>query len=191
MAVTVVSYPNNNMNLTFSLTDVTNSMEAIKNLVLRLSDAGDDKYIEVTFDGSEMITIDLIEECRYEPQVVIYQNKDGAQDNIVFFKDISSSMAVKRSNFLSNKGDVSDGFHHYQDFNINGRETIKLNTGFIEEENSTKIKQLLLSEKVWLLSGFVPLNVKNTNISYKTRRKDRLISYEIEFLMAFDEIQVI
>ena len=54
-------------------------------------------------------------------------------------------------------------------------------------------KQLLLSSKVWLIDGAdtIPLNVKSSSLEYKTRAKDRLINYEIEFDYSFNEINSI
>jgi len=35
---------------------------------------------------------------------------------------------------------------------------------------------------------YIPLNVVSKSFEYKTRQKDRLINYEIEFENAFNEI---
>ena len=51
-------------------------------------------------------------------------------------------------------------------------------------------KQLLLSTRVYLYQGgaMVPINVKTANLQYKTRQKERLINYEIEFAYSYNEI---
>jgi hypothetical protein len=51
-------------------------------------------------------------------------------------------------------------------------------------------RQLLLSERVWSFDSgvYTPLNVKSKSLEYKSRAKDRLINYEIEFEFSFNEI---
>jgi hypothetical protein len=75
-------------------------------------------------------------------------------------------------------------------YNVNGRAKFSVNTGFISEETNEVIKQLLLSEKVWIAheDGGIPVTVTSTNLEYKTRQKDRLINYEIEFTYSYNEI---
>jgi hypothetical protein len=55
------------------------------------------------------------------------------------------------------------------------------------------VRQLLLSERVWMYSNeiFTPLNVASKSLEYKTRQKERLINYEIDFDYAFNEINSI
>jgi hypothetical protein len=69
---------------------------------------------------------------------------------------------------------------------------VKASSGFIHERENRNIKQLLLSERVWLYSEeapfYSPLNIKETNVSYKTRIKERLINYIIRFEMSFNEV---
>jgi hypothetical protein len=52
------------------------------------------------------------------------------------------------------------------------------------------VKQMLLSERVWEFVGgnYIPLKLKGTGVEYKTRQKDRLINYEMEFEYAFNEV---
>lgn len=52
----------------------------------------------------------------------------------------------------------------------------------------------MLSEKVWLTNvteGFeqvLPINVKTSNITYKTSLNDRLVEYTIDFDKSYDTI---
>jgi hypothetical protein len=48
----------------------------------------------------------------------------------------------------------------------------------------------MLSQRVWKYENgiFIPLNVSTKGIEYKTRQKDRLINYEVEFENAFNAI---
>ena len=71
-------------------------------------------------------------------------------------------------------------------FNINGSKNIRLNTGWVPENYSELIQDLLLSETI-LLDG-VPVEVKTTATDLKTSLKDRNINYEIEFTYGFNLI---
>jgi hypothetical protein len=76
---------------------------------------------------------------------------------------------------------------------VQGKSKFKVNSGFIEESMNETVRQLLLSERVWMYSNeiFTPLNVAGKSLEYKTRQKDRLINYEIDFDYAFNEINSI
>jgi len=55
-------------------------------------------------------------------------------------------------------------------------------------------KQMMLSEKVWvtniLATGeqVLPINVKTSDITYKTSLNNKLVEYTIEFDKSFDTI---
>ena len=48
----------------------------------------------------------------------------------------------------------------------------------------------MLSERVWSFADgiFTPLKLGSKSLEYKTRMKDRLINYEIEFEYAFNDL---
>jgi hypothetical protein len=71
-------------------------------------------------------------------------------------------------------------------FNVNGSQSIKLSSGFVPENYSDLIQDLLLSETV-LLDG-LPVKVKTQSTTLKTSLIDRNINYEIEFDYAFNLI---
>jgi len=73
---------------------------------------------------------------------------------------------------------------------VQGRTSYKINSGFVDENMNQIVKQLLLSERVWeyVNTEYIPIKVKSTGVEYKTRQKDRLINYEMEFEYAFNEI---
>jgi hypothetical protein len=71
-------------------------------------------------------------------------------------------------------------------FNVNGNQSIKLSSGFVPENYSDLIQDLLLSETV-LLDG-LPVKVKTQSTTLKTSLIDRNINYEIEFDYSFNLI---
>jgi len=65
-----------------------------------------------------------------------------------------------------------------------------MNSGFVDEAMNETFKQLFLSERVWQFDGtnYIPLKLGSKSLEYKTRMKDRLINYEVEFEYAFNDI---
>ena len=129
-----------------------------------------------------------IEECKYTTVRCSFINRYGGWKDIIFFKAQTNTIAVKGTdyklmpsaiNYNTSKGQVKS-------FNINGTQTIKLNTGFVDENYSELITDLLLSETVLLDSK--PVTVKTQGSDLKTSLKDKLINYEIDFEYAYNLI---
>jgi hypothetical protein len=84
--------------------------------------------------------------------------------------------------------------HVYRDFNVMGRESVTLSSGFLSEEYNEVFKQMMLSEKVWVtnvidsVEQVLPINVKTSDITYKTSLNNKLVEYTIEFDKSFDTI---
>jgi hypothetical protein len=66
-----------------------------------------------------------------------------------------------------------------QSFNFQGKQKIKCNTGWVDENYSELIQDLLLSEIVLLDDK--PAIVKSQSADIKTHLKDKNINYEIDF----------
>lgn len=188
-AITVISYPDNEINASFTESLTTNSGEVVRYIIVDATETTTDTYIEIVYN-SVTITLNIEEECRYTPIDIYFINKEGAQQSLTFFKSNIESMDVTSEQYESDRGQASLGFHQYTKFNIQGKSKFKVNSGFVDEDMNETFKQLLLSERVWKLSNntFTPLNVNSTNLEYKTRQKDRLINYEITFDYAYNEI---
>ena len=187
--ITIISYPDNNLNESIVVPTSFNSAEMLQNIWVKVSEAGTDEYIEVTYNG-ETITLLITDECRYTPVDIAFQNKEGAIVFMPFFKAKTESISTTRETFESDRGQPSMGNHQFVDFNVQGRTSYKINSGFVDENMNQIVKQLLLSERVWeyVNTKYIPIKVKSTGVEYKTRQKDRLINYEMEFEYAFNEI---
>ena len=189
MAITIISYPNNNINLSIDEPTSIDSAEMVQNLFIDVAEAINDEYIEIVFNGVTT-TLLITDECRYTPYDIAFKNKQGALQLVTMFKAIKKELSVNREEFESDRGQPIDGVHQYVKYNIQGREKFKMNSGFVKEAMNETFKQLLLSENVWhLLNGsYIPLNVTSSSLPYKTRQEDRLINYELEFEYAYNEI---
>ena len=157
-----------------------------------------DKITVSDSSGIETIKVNVIEECKYEPKKVTFINKFGALQDMYFFKKAVEQMTIEKesykSNIISAYGQYSKSNHVNRDFNVVGKESITLSSGFLSEEYNEVFKQMMLSEKVWvtniLATGeqVLPINVKTSDITYKTSLNNKLVEYTIEFDKSFDTI---
>lgn len=147
---------------------------------------------------TESIEIITLEECKYTPKKVTFINKFGALQDMIFFKKSVEVMNIKKesykANIISSTGTYSTSNHVNRDFNVMGKESITLSSGYLNEEYNEVFKQLLLSEKVWLTNvtetqvQVLPINVKTSDITYKTSLNNKLVEYTIEFDNSYDTI---
>ena len=156
--------------------------------------------IEVSGSGQKIQTIkvNVLEECKYEPKKVTFINKFGALQDMYFFKKAVEKMTVKKesykANILNANKTYSISSHTNRDFNITAKESITLSSGFLSEEYNEVFKQMMLSEKVWITNiietgeQVLPINVKTSNITYKTSLNDRLVDYTFDFDYSFNVI---
>ncbi len=157
-----------------------------------------DKITVSDSNGIETIKVNVIEECKYEPKKITFINKFGALQDMYFFKKEVQRMTVSKesykSNIISSSGTYDYTNHVNRDFNVVANESISLSSGYLSEEYNEVFKQLLLSEKVWVTNiietgeQVLPINVKTSDITYKTSLNDKLVEYTIEFDKSFDTI---
>ena len=189
MDVTILSYPNSEIDYTITVPTSLDSSELVQYVWVDISEATTDEYVEITYNG-ETITLLITDECRYIPIDIYFQNKEGAQQVLTFFKAQTESLSVTSEEFQASRGQANLGNHQYIKYNVQGRQKLKVNSGFVNEEMNETFKQLFLSQRVWKYENgiFTPLNLSSKSFEYKTRQKDRLINYELDFEFAFNEI---
>lgn len=183
------------------ITDSGNSNQKIQYIRITLSEElqdGDTITITSGLGGgpTTVITLEEICEPKYTPLNVIFYNKFGALQNIWFFKKnvitLNTSYETYKVNGMSfDEGIVfSDAIPQYQIFNVQGNEAIRCSSGFIDEQYNEVIKQLMLSEQVWIDNGtdVLPVRPLTNSLQFKTSVNDKLIEYSIDFQYAFDKI---
>ena len=149
-------------------------------------------YIDTT-DGVIKITVDNIEECKYQPYKVTFVNKFGALQDLWFFKRTNEVLTTKKEDFKRNiivNGTYDTSRHQQKILTKNGTEKLTLNTGFYPEVYNEVFKQMQLSEDCWIEieNKTLPINVSSSSLNYKTHLNDKLINYTIEIDFAFDTI---
>lgn len=120
-------------------------------------------------------------EPKYTPVVCTYINRFGGWQYLTFFKANSQGIDVKSKdyNLLPSSIDFNPLQGIKQRFNFQGTQKIKCNTGWVDENYSELIQDLLLSEIVLLDNK--PAIVKSQSFDIKTHLKDKNINYEVEF----------
>ena len=138
----------------------------------------------------EITATNVEETCEpiLEPQLVQFVNRYGGLDFIWFFKMRTDSISIESKEYKLLQPNVSYNTSIGQNakFNFNGKQSVRMNTGFVPENYDELIQDLLLSEKVWINS--IPAIVKSTGTEFKTQIRNKNINYEIEFEYAFDLI---
>lgn len=165
----------------------------------------DQIYVVGTDDSVDLITVDSIEECKYEPYKLTFINKFGALQDLWFYKRSDLSLEVEsdsyRNSMLSTTIDsfgvynttYDTGVHQYRNIFVSGKESMKLNTGFYPESYNEVFRQLMLSEVVWIeyKDKTLPVNIKSSSLNYKTQLNEKLINYNIDIDFAFDKINTV
>lgn len=117
----------------------------------------------------------------YTPVVCTFINRFGGWQYLTFFKANQQGIDVKSKdyNLLPSSIDFNPLQGIKQRFNFQGTQKIKCNTGWVDENYSELIQDLMLSEVVLLDNK--PAIVKSQSFDIKTHLKDKNINYEIEF----------
>ena len=146
-------------------------------------------------NGTEIVKIKTVDECKYEPIVVTFVNRFGALQDIVFFKKSIESLSVKGEQYKAANLNVDsyDTFRHNRtQFLVQGQDSITMNTGYLNDEYNKVIEELMLSEQVWMYrdgdTTITPIIPTTKQVTFKTSLNDRLVDYTISFDMAFDKI---
>ena len=187
--VNITSYPSKDIEYTIQASTDSDTSRIVNYIWVNVSELGSDDIIEIEYKGN-LITLLVVDECRYVPTDIYFINKDGQQQSLTFFKAKTDALSVTKSSFESNRGQPIFGNHQTIDYNISATSSFKVNSGFVPEETNEVFKQLLLSNKAWIINNdrFVPITIASKNLTFKTRQKDRLINYEIDFNLAYNAI---
>lgn len=156
-----------------------------------------DNKIEVLVGAkTKTIKINNVYECLHTPIKATFHNMFGALQDFWFFKGSKTSLDVtsesyRRDNLINGSYDVSD--HSYKNFLKNGKEKLKLYSGFYPESYNEVFRQFMLAEDVWIeYNGqTLPVNLKSSSHEFKTRIREGLISFEIDVELAYDKINII
>src|SRR5210317_125838 len=130
---------------------------------------------------------------------VTFVNKYGALQDFYFNGKTTENIKVNKTTFKRNIANSSFEYnkqkHSIKKFNTLDNETLILNTPPMSYDSvNQSIKQLLVSEQVWIrkVEGgseqTVPINITDTQQTFKTGVNDKIVQYTITAEYAFDMI---
>lgn len=175
------------------------------------SSSNDIEYLPVPVNANKLITtlndnttetksIETIEECKQTPYKISFLNKFGVVQDLWFFKRRDESVEISKSKYLQNTiKEAATGVSYSlnqasqvpMDFKV--AKSLKLNTGFIDEQYNETIQQLMLTESAWIHedNNVFPILPTTSNLQYKTQLNDKLINFTVDFDYAYNEINLI
>lgn len=183
------------------ITDSTDSLEKIYYLGIYPTDdiqTGDTAVVTSTTGNAQTQNIVFKALCagKYPDVKIVFYNKYGAIQELWAHKKSTKSLNTQSEDYNRNimdygTLDYSVYKHATSRFDVNGRESIVVNTDFMDETINDPVKQLLLSEQVWLDIGSdtFPVVIKTSSLTEKTSVNDKMVQYTFEFEYAYDKVQ--
>lgn len=145
------------------------------------------------FDASNVLQAKYyfypVEECKYTPVVIDFVNRYGAWQREIFFKASNDNFSVENTEYnllQSNAYNYNTLEGQRKTFNTNGKKSIKVNTGWVNESWSQTLKQIMLSERILIDLYPAKINTKSTEL-FKSINT-HMINYSLEFESSFDVI---
>lgn len=170
-----------------SLNFVEGTTNAVKYLVIPCNDYVGNVLIEF---GGESINIDVVDECRYPIQEVMFANRFGVLEIMHFRKSKKESYESTFERFTDSYSDGAVGYstssHQFKRIDLLGKTNFTMQTGFLNESYNATIKELINSDSVWL--NGLPVNVTADTLELKTGSVDGPVNYEIRFEYSNNEI---
>jgi hypothetical protein len=150
----------------------------------------DGNIFEILKNDNVIFSTKFIIECesKYEPLLCSYINRFGGWDFITFFKARTEQWEVKNKEYqlLPNDVDYNSFRGETKMFNYEAKQSIKINTGWVEESYNELIKDLMTSETILLDDK--PVKLKTMTTDLKTSLQDKMINYQIDFEYNYNQI---
>ena len=149
--------------------------------------------------GGSTETIEIEEQpCnKFTNHPITFINRFGALQRINFFLKSVETINVQReeykANTLTTGATYSINNAQYKTRNITSRESITMNTGYVNDSYNQVIEELMMSSRCWLFKDNqqLPVIPQNQTVVFKTNLNDRLSNYTIDFKYAYDKLNTI
>jgi hypothetical protein len=132
------------------------------------------------------------DECKYTPVRLDFINRYGAWQTEYFFKASNDTFSVENTEYnLLQTDSYNYNFFEGQrkTFNTNGKKSIKVNTGWVDETWKETLKQIMLSERILISDGnFLPVKINTKSTELFKHINTKQINYSLEFEFAYDVI---
>lgn len=144
-------------------------------------------YLMTDLSAEEMPVFEVETPCetKYQPVLCSFINKLGGWSFLTFFKARTNTYNVEMKEYSFLQTIPYDSIiGEKKAFNYDLRESVKLNTGFVEENYENVIKELMVSDTILLDNK--PAMIKSKSMQVKTSLRDKVINYEIDFEYNFN-----
>ena len=156
-------------------------------------DIGTTTVGNITVAG-ETVTIKRQDCSKHEPKKLVFVNRFGMLQEIWFFGRTTESTTIKGDQYKSSSINANGSYnryeHQFKKFDLHANKSYTLNSGYVSEDYNDSMNELLMSEQVWMhADGDVkPINIKTSDVTYRTSLNDKLVEYTIEVEQAYDLI---
>ena len=138
-------------------------------------------------------------EPKYQPVTIDFVNRYGSWSRIFFQKAKTRTIEVKKNEYKLNPDSLPftpEDTRQKAQFNINGSETIKLNTGWVNDNYGEYLQQMFLSEYVSICDyennqDYASVKVKPSSLKKQVGLNDGMMNYTLEFEFAYDMINTV
>lgn len=131
-------------------------------------------------------------ECKYEVITCDFVNRWGGWQREFFYKASTENVEMSNTQYKLNPTNFPN-YNLYEgqtkNFNTNAKRSIKVNTGWVEENYKVTIEEMLLSETI-RING-LPAVLKTKSIEKFKSINTKTINYQMEFEMAYDVLNTI
>ena len=149
--------------------------------------------------GGSTETINIKEQLseKFTNMPIVFINKSGALQKVNFFLKSTERVNVQKEEFKANTlttgATYSINNHQYRNRNINSRETIILNSGYVNDSYNQVIEQIITSKRCWIFKDnqYLPVVPEDKSVTFQTSINDKLANYTMTFKFAFDKINTI
>lgn len=129
-------------------------------------------------------------ECKYTPVRVDFVNKFGAWQTEFFFKASNQTINVENTEYNlmpSVYPDYNPVEGQRKVFNANGKESIRVNSDWVNDEYADTIKQIMLSERI-VIDYNQPAKINTKSMELFKSINTKMINYQLDFEFAYDTI---
>ena len=129
------------------------------------------------------------ETCKYTPIKCDFVNKFGQYQRLWFYAASNDSIEVTSKEHNALQSSITS-YNQIQgqrkEFNLNGKESIKVNTDWVDEDFKDILKEIMLSEKILIDGKPAKLKTKSTELFKNINTKQ--INYTLEFEFNYNTI---
>lgn len=162
----------------------------------------DTSYDRIYIEDSTPTQLDTIHieemDCtKFDPIKLTFYNKHGVLQDLFFTGKSTTTIRTKEEKFKTTAGlDFADFTydtyqHQHQVFQKQAKERIVISSGNVNEDYNQPMKELMLSESVWMTKNgnVYPMRVSTGSMKENLSVNDKLFGYKIELEYAFDKVQ--